>query len=88
MNVWQLITANSSAPTGSTAWQHLNAQKSGEGSGRVIILGGARSVDKPTALTAGIYKQDLTANVQPALTLHKLSPALTANINYNFSVSL
>jgi hypothetical protein len=88
MNVWQLITANSTAGPGATAWQHLNAQKSGEGSGRVIILGGARSVDKPTALTAGIISQELTAHVSHALTVHKLSPALTTNINSNFNVSL
>lgn len=38
MTAWSILEANSTAPAGSTAWVHLNNQKSGTGTGTGTIV--------------------------------------------------
>ena len=73
MTAWDLLIAYSTAPAGSDAWTHLNAQEGG-GDGTVIV-GGIRTVDKGLslsaqavfALTAQLTEFNLTADKPLAL---------------------
>ena len=65
MNAWQTLVANSTAPDGSSAWVHLQNQRSGTGD---IIIGGE--------ITANI-EYDLTMNVDNDLSANLISDTLT-----------
>ena len=75
MSAWTILTGNSTAPNGSTAWIHLNNQAGGSGGG-TIIVGGELSANADTLLDADIGEV-LSANL--------LMDELTANIVENLS---
>ena len=85
MTAWDLLIAYSTAPDGSDAWTHLNAQEGG-GAGTVIV-GGMRTVDKGLslaaqsmfALTAQLNSFNLTADKPLALSAH-IQQQRTANL--------
>ena len=70
MSAWTILTGNSTAPQGSTAWIHLNNQAGGSGGGDIIV-GGILSADIDTilnaeigdVLSADLLMTELTANI-------------------------
>ena len=54
MNAWDLLTAKSSAPDGSTAWEHVNAitGDSGGGGSQITIIGELSSSVSNTLVTS------------------------------------
>lgn len=71
MTAWQVLTSNSSLPSG-TAWQHLNAQQGGgpvtlviyDQIEAVIMADIEASIDQPE-LEAVIESADIAATVDP-----------------------
>ncbi len=75
MTTWDLLTANSDAPIGSTAWVHINSITGGGDGDTVIVLGELTS-SVSTTLTSSV-DVDLTSNI----TTHELSSNIDSEIN-------
>ena len=80
MTAWNVLTANSTAPPGSTAWTHLNAQQGGGSGGTVNAI---------ASLTTSASKASLTvSNANGSLDFKPTSPTLTLTIKDNEEISL
>jgi len=85
MTAWQVLTANSTAPNGSTAWAHLQAQEGGGGGGDVIInpIAQLNSQLSSGSLTASSADGSLTLTPTGAvLTIQPTSPTLSMDIQH------
>lgn len=77
MNVWELLTQNSTAPSGSTAWQHLNAQQSGPTT--QIMVAAERDVDIISEFTVFLELPELSIDNTTILTCELTPIELTVS---------
>jgi len=70
MSAWTLLLEKSSAPTGSTAWEHLISPLQSGGNGDVIIGGSlianidmSLTVDIGEVLSSNLLMDELSANI-------------------------
>ena len=76
MSAWSVLIGNSTVPSDSIAWLHLNNQAGGVGGGDVYV-GGSLSADT---------RMSLTASVGEVLSSNLLMQRLSANILEDLSV--
>ena len=73
-NAFELLTEHSTAPSGSTAWEHLNAQEGGGGgTGDVYIAEMVTMIDDDEILTIRDEDQDLVFSDDDNLTFFELN---------------
>lgn len=65
---WELLTENSVAPVGSTAWEHLQAQEGG-----TVVTGVFNLVDKYTVCLAKVDSSVTIEALQAVTTLSSVS---------------
>jgi len=67
MTAWEILTGNSTAPIGSTAWVHLNNQQGGTGGGYVIV--DSYDVELDMTLSADIEPSEYAVEVDAPITV-------------------
>lgn len=77
MTAWEILTGNSDAPEGSTAWLHLNSQVGGTGE-KIFVQG---------LLTSSI-KTNLTSSIDLVLTSSISNSELTSNVDNDINTGM
>ena len=72
MTAWSILTGNSTAPEGSTAWVHLNNQQGGGGAGTIIV--DAYDVELEMLLEAQVESADYDIDI-----IEEVAVAITTN---------
>jgi hypothetical protein len=88
MDAWEILAGNSTIEEGD-AWEHLNAQGGGGGSGPTIIIGGdltadlgpmATSADAGSALSADLISQTIEADAAGEVLSATINQITTAEV--------
>lgn len=80
MTAWSILTGNSTAPAGSSAWQHLNSQGAGTGGTGTIIIGGITSVE--------LQNEDLISTIEQPLLLEADMTTSDTQLTSNYEEGL
>ncbi len=88
MSAWDILIANSTLPADAIAWDHLNNQAGGTGSGETIITGGFLTANIESILTADIEGDELIMDTIYQELSMDLESQLTANLEDELSADI